>query len=261
MRRRLGLTLLLVTLTTPRLSWPIAAVVIDPAAIEQAVQGYILQGKQLLEAVEQTKRQIDMVRNQLLQLEHLRVQVEQGITNLKRFDINKPQDLLNLTNVLQSKLAEAQYLGYEAKRASTQVQTLYPKIAGILDAGQQRTLYLQWAEAKRDTARVAIQTQAIADSQAKYQQQWANLVASARAAEGNLQIQQTAVQAQAVVGNQLLSIEQHLATQAREQSQKSLEEATRIVLEQNAIQHVTSTMDTTYTAQGKILAMPRTGRE
>jgi len=261
MRRRLGLTLLLVTLTTPRLSWPIAAVVIDPAAIEQAVQGYILQGRQLIEAVEQTKRQIDMVRNQILQLEHLRVQVEQGITNLKRFDINKPQDLLNLTNVLQSKLADAEYLGYEAKRASAQVQALYPKIADILDASQQRTLYLQWAEAKRDTARVAIQTQAITDSQAKYQQQWAQLIASARAAEGNLQIHQTAVQAQAVVGNQLMSIEQHLATQAREQSQKSLEEATRTVLEQTAIQQVTSTMDTTYTPQGKILAMPRTGRE
>ena len=46
------------------------------------------------------------------------------------------------------------------------------------------------------------------------------LLQQAKAAEGALQVQQAQVQAQGVLGHQLLAIEQQLATQARERSEK-----------------------------------------
>ena len=99
-----------------------------------------------------------------------------------------------------------------------QAQGLYPRIQGVLTAEQQRTLILQWAAMRRNAAQVAISTQAIRDAQSRYQQQWADLLgAGARRQKAHVQVQQVTMQAQGVIGHQLLAIEQQLATQAREQ--------------------------------------------
>ena len=74
--------------------------------------------------------------------------------------------------------------------------------------------------------------------------QWTALLAQAKAAEGALQVQQVTMQAQGVIGHQLLAIEQQLATQAREQSMRALEEASRIELEQTRMERALQPLET-----------------
>jgi hypothetical protein len=69
------------------------------------------------------------------------------------------------------------------------------------------------------------------------------------------------VQAQAVVGHQLLAIEQQLATQARERSEMAMEQATRTEIEQHLMDKSLAPLEGTYVPQGRLLPPPRTGRE
>jgi type IV secretion system protein TrbJ len=235
--------------------------VIDVSAIANLITQYKLQIQQYLEQLRQTQNQIQQLQNQIRQIQHAYTTVQHGIANLQKLNMNKTGDLLQLVQQLQSKLSQAEYIGYTVDRAWTQAKDVYPKAQAIVTGAQRRQMEMQWAAAKRDAAKVAVQTQAIKTAQEKYQQQWADIVAAARAAEGNLQIQQAQAQGQAVMGNQLLSIEQHLATAARGHTQQALESATKVELEQLAIEHSTTVFDTTYFGQGQVLRMSRTGRD
>ena len=77
-------------------------------------------------------------------------------SNLARLDVTNATDLLGMLSSLDSKLAQAEYIGYQAQSAVNQARTLYPRIQGVLTAEQQRTLLLQWAAMRRDAAQVAI---------------------------------------------------------------------------------------------------------
>jgi P-type conjugative transfer protein TrbJ len=217
--------------------------------------------KQLYEPVRQTANQIQQIENQVRQIEGMYTTIEQGAKNLARLNVTNAADLLGMLSVLESKLAQAQFLGYQAQHAVHQARGLYPRIQGLLTAEQQRTLMLHWAAVQRDSAHVAISTQAIREAQSRTQAQWTALLAQATAAEGALQVQQVTMQAQGVIRHQLLAIEQQLATQAREQSMRALEEASRIELEQTRMERALQPLDTTYTPQGRLLRGIRTGRE
>ena len=194
--------------------------VIDVSAIAQLVTAYRTQVMQFAEQMQQT-------RNQVTQIQHEIEMISQGAQNLLTLDMNKAADLLRLTDLLQNKLNQAQALSYSAQRVVTQAQELYPQIQGVLDPAQQRALYLQWTMAQRDSARIALSTQAITTSTATYQRQWTDILNAARAAQGNMQIQQAQAQGLGVMGTQLQAIEQQLATQGRLQTQLVLEQAVR----------------------------------
>jgi P-type conjugative transfer protein TrbJ len=258
---RTRVLLLLGVLLLPRLSLAGGLPVFDAALNTLGVQEQWIQLKELYESVQQTANQIKQLENQAHQITGMYTQIDQGVRNLASLDIHNINDLYGLMHQLESKLAQAEYIGYQAQNAVNQAQTLYPRIYGILTADQQRTLTLHWATMRRNSAQVAISTQAIRDAQMRYQQQWADLILRAQRAEGNVQVQQTAVQAQAVVGHQLLAIEQQLATQARERSELAMEMATRTEIEQHLMDKSLAPLEGTYVPQGRLLPPPRTGRE
>jgi len=260
MRRR-AIACLLVLLALAPAVGAVTLPVVDVTAIANLVTQYKLQIQQYLEQLRQTQQQIQQLQNQIVQIQHAYTTVQQGVTNLTKLNMTKASDLLQLVQQLQSKLAQAEYIGYTVDRAWTQAKDVYPKAQAIVTGAQRRVLEFEWAAAKRDAAKVAVQTQAIQTTQAKYQQQWADIIAAARAAEGNMQIQQAQAQGQAVLGNQLLSIEQHLATAARQETQKALEEATKTELEQITVEQSVTVFDSTYVGQGQVLRMSRTGRD
>lgn len=214
-----------------------------------------------LESIKQTAYQVQQIENQVRQITGMSTQIEQAAKHLMRLDVTNAADLLGLAQQLESKIAQVEYIGYQAQAAVNQARSLYPRIQGILTAEQQRMLTLQWAAMRRDAAQVSISTQAIREAQARYQQQWATILSKAYTAEGALQVQQANVQAQGIMGHQLLGIEQQLVTQARERSEQALEAASRTELEQQILQRAMEPLSTTYTPQGRLLPMPRTGRE
>ena len=211
--------------------------------------------------MQQTAQTITQIENQVRQIEGLYTQIEQGARNLARLDVTNATDLLGMLSSLDSKLAQAEYIGYQAQSAVNQARNLYPRIQGVLTAEQQRGLLLQWAAVRRDAAQVAISMQAIREAQARTQAQWTTLLGQAKAAEGALQVQQVTMQAQGVIGHQLLAIEQQLATQARERSMQAMEEASRLEMEQSRLEKALQPLDTTYAPQGRLLRGMRTGRE
>jgi conjugal transfer/entry exclusion protein len=245
----------------PHLSGAGGLPVFDAALNTLGIQEQWLQLKALWESVAQTANQIKQLENQARQLTGMYTQIEQGVSNLARLDINNIQDLYRLMNQLEGKLHQAEYIGYQAQNAVTQAQALYPRVAGVLSAEQQRTMTLYWATMRRNSAQVAISTQAIRDAQARYQQQWADLIRQAEGVKGNVQVQQTQVQAQAVVGQQLMAIEQQLATQAREQSEQALEHATRTEIAEHLREEALRPLEGTYIPQGRFVRGLRTGRE
>jgi P-type conjugative transfer protein TrbJ len=240
------LLLSLLLLTLPARSQAYVLIVEDPALIAKHALEYAEQIRQYNEQIAQTKNQMEQIRQQAINLMSLR--------------LNKAQDLLYLQRQLERNLAQARWISYNANRASSQAAGLYPKITGVSDAAQRRSLERQWAAAQRDSAEVAIATQAIEERQARYQQEWATVLDQAAAAQGNLQIEQANAQGLGLLGGQLQSIEQQLATQARERSQQAMEGASRTEMEQQALEHTTGSMDTTYTPQGQRLRLS-TGQE
>jgi P-type conjugative transfer protein TrbJ len=255
-------TFLLCLLLLPRLVGATGLPVFDAGLNTLGLTEQWNQLKQLYESVRQTANQIQQIQNQVKQIEGMYTTIAQGARNLARLNVTNATDLLGMLSVLESKLAQAEYIGYQAESAVNQARSLYPRIQGVLTAEQQRTLVLQWATMRRDAAQVAITTQAIREAQRRTQAQWTALLGQAQAAEGALQVQQVTMQAQGVIGHQLLAIEQQLATQARESSMRALEEASRIELEQTRMMKALQPLDVTaYVPQGRRLRGIRTGKE
>lgn len=242
-----GLGLLLCLSGSPQRSQAYVLIVEDPVLIGKQALEYAAQLKQYAEQIAQTKNQMEQIRQQAINLMSLR--------------LNNAQDLLNLQQQLESKLNQARWISYNANRAVSQAAGLYPKIAGLPDAAQRRSLERQWAAAERDSAEVAIATQAIEERQARYQQEWATVLNQAAAAQGNLQIQQANAQGLGLLGGQLQSIEQQLATQARERSQQTMKGATQTEMEQRALEQITQGYERPYTAEGEIRKMPSLRKE
>ena len=154
--------------------------VFDGALNALGVQQQWVQLKELYESIAQTANQARQIENQVRQITGVYTQVDQGIRNLARLDIDNITDLYGMMNQLQSKLSQAEYIGYAVDRAWHQAQGLYPRVYGVMHPDQRRKLTLQWAAMRRNSAQVAISTQAVRDAQARYQQQWADLIARAQ---------------------------------------------------------------------------------
>jgi P-type conjugative transfer protein TrbJ len=240
----LALVLCLI-LVTPHVA-AAQVVVEDPASIGQLIV--------------QIKKQIEQYYEQLKQTQQLAAQTWQGGQNLLKFDVNNVQDLLNLYRTLDTQLGSAQRIGYQAGRAWQDAQAIYPRIQGVPSAAQQAALERDWAAAQRDSARVAVVTEAIQGSQQRVQQEWTDLLNRGAATQGNLQIQQANLQGLGLVGHQLATVEQLLATQAREDSQRSLREASQREMETSAREASSPGLDTGYAPQGKALGLT-TGKE
>ena len=71
-----------------------------------------------------------------------------------------------------------------------------------------------------------------------------------------MQVQQAAVQAQGMVGQQLMGLEQQLATQARERSEQAMEMATRTEIEQHLAEKALAPLEGTYTPAGSSSPRP-----
>jgi P-type conjugative transfer protein TrbJ len=228
---------------------PMAAaqwIVEDPAAIGQLII--------------QIKKQIEQYYEQLRQTQQLAAHTWQGGQNLLKFDLNNVQDLLTLYRTLDSQLGSAQRIGYQAGRAWQDAQAIYPRIQGVPSAAEQSALERDWAAAQRDAARVAVVTEAIQGGQQRVQQAWTTLLTQGAATQGNLQIQQANLQGMGLVGQQLATVEHLLATQAREDSQRSLRDASQREMETSAREAASPGLDTDYTPQGKTLSLT-TGKD
>jgi type IV secretion system protein TrbJ len=259
MRRLLGVLLLLL-LPCAR-AWAQFAV-IDAAAIVRLEMELRQQLNMYRELIEHTKHQIQQIQNQIQQIQHAYTTVQHGAQNLLTLDLNNMADLLTLSDQLERKFQYAEYLGYTSQRAWEQAQGLYPQIKGVLNGPQQRALRRQWAAAERSTAHVALETQAIAAEQHRYAQEWQEALQRAVQAKGALQIEQAQAQMLGIQGSQLQQIQQQLATQARHTTEQTLRDASQTELELAAAEAATGAYNVSdYTPAGRLLAMPRTGKE
>jgi type IV secretion system protein TrbJ len=227
--------------------------VIDIDGLRQMLTSYKTQ-------LDQLRIQMDQHKNQVAQLQQLAAQVQQGQRNLQSLHITNLRDISALLGQLDAQLAQAKYINYKVKEARTQAEDLYKKATGQPTAAQQRALARQWASAQRDAAALAIKTQAIEEQNAKMREQWEAVQQRAQAAAGNLEVQQANNQGLALVGAQLQGVQAQLATAAREQSQRAMEEATRTEMEQNALDAAGKGLNTAYTPQGQARTLT-TGQE
>lgn len=261
MRRRAAVFLvstLLVSAPTHASAFTVSAPLVEAQQLIQLKQQVL----EYVKVVEQITNQMTQIENQVRQIEHAYTTVQHGVTNLARLDLNNVTDLRNLYGQLQGKISQAEYVGYQVNQSWEQARNLYPNTIRVLSAEQQRILNLHMADVKRDAARVAIQTESIQRTQERYQQRWEQVLNAAHLAQGNLQIQQAQAQALGLMGSQLSDLRQQLATQARQQSLQAMEETSKTYLEQTAIAHTTGELTVAgYKSAGKLLPMPRTGRE
>ena len=259
MRCRLSLAGLLLL---PVLSLAATIPVIDTAQLAQMVQQMQHQINMYREMILQSKQQVEQIYNQIQQIQHAATTVQHGATNLLTLDLDSWQDLLALSDQLDAKLQYAESLGFQSGQTWQQARQLYPQIQGVLNGKQQRDLKRQWAAAERQTAHVALETQAIAESQRQYRQEWHEAMAAAVQARGAHQIAQAQAQMLGLQGSQLQAIQQELATQGRHATERTLREASETEMEVTAAEAATQPYNLSgYTPAGRVLRVPRTGKE
>ena len=110
---------LLCLLLLPRLGLAGGLPVFDAALNTLGIQQQWMQLKELYEMVQHTANQIQQIENQVRQIEGMYTQIEQGARHLARLDVSNATDLLGLLHQLESKLAQAEYIGYQAQSAAT----------------------------------------------------------------------------------------------------------------------------------------------
>lgn len=233
--------------------------VVDAALNSQAVIQVANQIKAYAAMIKQLQNEAAQIQNQIQQIQHAATTVQHGAQNLVQLKVSNLQDVLGLMDQLEGKLAQAQAIHNTVGQSVSDVQRLYPRMVGQVDAGQQRTLALQWAAAQRDAATVAVRTQAMQDTQKAYRREWNEVLTAAKAAKGNLEIEQANAEALGLVGTQLAGIEAQLATAARQQSQRDLREASMMEAEATAaVANGRAVNPDLYTPDGHALAMPQT---
>lgn len=260
MRVRLGLSaVLLAGIVTG--AWG-AYPVIDTAALVESVKQFEQQLSMYREMIEHTRQQAQHLQQQIQQIHHAYTTVQQGARNLLTLDVTNLADLLTLSDQLARKLDHAESLGYQSAQVWEQARGLYPQIQQAMNGQAQRDLRRQWAAAQRSSARVALETQAIAAEQRRYAEEWQEALQWAAQARGALQIEQAQAQMLGIQGSQLQQIQQHLATQARHATEQTLEKASQTELEMAVAETVTTPYNVQgFTPAGRLLAMPRTGEE
>lgn len=202
----------------PTSAWAGGIAVFDA---NQAMQQALIYKQQLAEyakQLQQYQNEIAMLSNQVKQIQHLATSVEHGARNLVTLRYSSVQDLLRLGQQLQQKLSQAEMIGYQVTRATTNAETLYPRVASLLTGPQLREYERTWAQAQREETQIGISMQSIYESQ---QQQMARITALTLAAEqarGNMQINQVQAQMAATGLYTQEDIRAQLATMGRLQA-------------------------------------------
>ncbi len=251
---------LLGCLLLPRLSLAGGLPVFDAALNTLGIQEQWVQLKELYESMQHTANQIKQLENQVRQITGMYTQIDQGVRNLAALDVTNLTDLYGLLHQLESKLQQAEYIGYQAQSAPEPGPALYPRIQGVLTAEQQRTLNLQWAAMRRNAAQVAISTQAIREAQARYQQQWADLLSRRRRQKGHSRFSKRRCRPRACSG--INSWRSSSNSPRRPANAASRRWKRRPGPRWSSTSWKRPwTPGRTYVPQGRLLPMPRTGRE
>jgi conjugal transfer/entry exclusion protein len=220
--------------------------------VENQIRAYAAMLKQLQNESVQLQQQIQ-------QIQHAATTVQHGAQNLVQLKFSNLQDLLGLMDQLEGKYSQARAIRNTVAQSASDIQRLYPQAMQQLDAAKQRELALSWAATQRDVAGVAVRAQAMQETQQRYRQEWQQLLMAAQASKGNLEIEQAQMQALGQMGMQLAGIEQQLATNNRQLSQRELREATQMELDAAAALSSGREVDWShYTPQGQAFAMPQT---
>ena len=261
--RRLCLSLLLVLLLVlPVRSPAVTVLTLDVTQAAAMIKEFEQQIRMYREMIEQTKQQFQQIKNQMEQIRHAATTVQHGATNLLTLDLNNMADLLALYEQLNRKLQVMDGLSFQSAQAWQQAQGLYPQMQGALSGQAQRDLKRKWAAAERSTARVALETQAIAEQNQRYDQEWQEALQRAVQAQGALQIEQAQAQMLGLQGSQLEQIKTQLATHARHTSERTMREASETELEVAAAERATEAYNLSgFTPAGRLPTMPRTGKE
>jgi P-type conjugative transfer protein TrbJ len=237
----------LVCVLVPSASWAQFAV-IDVSAIAQMLTQYSMQVQQYGQQVQQTYNQYQQIRNEL-------TMIQQATQNLQHFTLDNAAALLSLSQQLQGKLAQARMIGYEANLVVSQAQSVYPRITGVLSGQDLAATQRQWAAAQREAAAVALQVQAMQADHAATMARIAELVHASSQTQGNLDSQQALAQGQGIIATQLEGVQGQLATQARLQALRTLEEASMKEATSQALQAARAPLDLSARPAGHILSL------
>jgi len=230
------------SLLGPTLVWSQQAV-IDVSSIAQMVVQYATQVKQYAEQVSQTYNQVQQLRQQV-------AMVEMALRNLQHFNVNDIQHLLSLGQQLDGKLAQARMIGYQAQTVVGQAEAVYPKVTRALSGEQLIQTKQHWAAAQREAAQIGLQVQAIQGDHDATMQHIATLARASSATDGSLAAQQAQAQWSALQAAQMENLQGHLATLARLETLKTLEDASQKEATSQALSQAWAPLDGDYTPTG-----------
>jgi P-type conjugative transfer protein TrbJ len=207
-------------------------------------------------SLRQVAQQAQQLEHEVTQIQHLYTQVQQGYTNLKNFNVNYAADLVAMATGLDTKLAQARQLSYQAGSVLTQLQQIYGAANAVLTGDQQNALRQRWVNVNQEATQVAAQVQAIQQQLRDSAARVAELTRRTSTTQGNLDTLQLLGQQQGQTNQQLLSMEEQLAVQARLQTLRAAEDAAR---EQAALvwerQWTPAGAQQPYTGQGRALRL------
>jgi P-type conjugative transfer protein TrbJ len=255
-RKALGI-LVVSLLLVPTRSQASGLPVVDVDAGIKLFLQYKQQLVQYVEMVKQTANQVQQVQNQAQQIVAAYEQVKQGVQNLQHFDLNNATNLLGLISQFDSKLNQAQMLGYQAQHVVRQAQSLYTRLEGVVDGRTLAAMQQRWAGVQREGALVALQVQSVQVQHQQRMAQIADLMNRAAATRGNLDAQQALAQGQGLIATQLVTIEQQLATQGRLQAMTAMQQATLDEATAHALAEASGTIDLGGPPRGRILSLSK----
>jgi hypothetical protein len=181
-------------------------------------------------------------------------QIQQGIKNLQYYGSNYGPTLIGYANQLSQKLGQAQQIGYQLNTSVAQLNTLYPRITASMTNPQTlATLQAQWAGLLREAAQTGVQVQSIQSQTQQLLTQISAVMTDASRTQGNLDVQQTAVQMQGLLGTQIAGVEGQMAAGNRIIAIQAMQQAAMDEAKLQAIQQATGTAMASYAGgQGKL---------
>jgi P-type conjugative transfer protein TrbJ len=234
MRHRILLLVPLSVVLTAALSWgqiPVTDAGLNAQGVIEIAQTaltaantaaqYIRQGEQIV-------NEYNMIRNQIIQIEH-------EVTNLQRIPqgLNFMDTISAYGNKINGLLGQANAVSYELDQATKDFDKLYRQAATVATAADVMTLRQQLLTARLQAAGMGVQMTAVRTNLSDVYTRVCALLNGSWTANGNLDSQQIAAQQQALLLHSQQAAQAMLATQARLQAQREAEE---VVLEQVRLQ-------------------------
>ena len=230
------------------------AAVIDAGNIAQNVIQATNSVRQVAQQAQQLINETTQIYNQVQQIAHLYTQVQQGVQNLQSFDMQSANYILGLAQQIDSKLGQAQQLGYQASAAAGQMQRIYDTSRGVATWEEGNMIRRRWLNIRQEASTVSVQVQAIQGQLQSSSQQVAELTRRMTATQGNRDTLQAMGQQQGMTNQLLLQIQQQQAVADRlrliEAQERAAQEAARLQWEQ---QWLPAPQDVPYTGQFRVL--------